>query len=335
MSWYFDLLEKKARAKQMGMLSAQRMFEPDPQERFNTVTELLGQNAKPAQIGELGELGQFSLPLSTAQEGTGYLGGDKGTPDQAKLYSGLLSAGYSKPEASGMLNLLSGDKQKPTTLMQNLSAAGVDLQSAEGQQTMLDAVMKPQTQVSFGGMAGSMWTPKQVESAGLPKDTVVTTDRYGKPQILNKEKYSQPQILSGGFATRMHTATNTFKELMDGGFDPSGVIQNIDAFGMPDVAANYMRSSEGQQYRQAQENWITANLRKESGAAIPPEETDREIKKWFPQPGDTPATIAKKSQSRKDAQRAMEKSAGGSYQELLDQAESDRLSELRSKHGAN
>jgi hypothetical protein len=96
-----------------------------------------------------------------------------------------------------------------------------------------------------------------------------------------------------------------------------------------------MRTPEGQRYRQAQVNWITANLRKESGAAIPETETEREIKKWFPQPGDEKDTIKQKARSRKDAERAMQKSAGGAYQELLDKAQSDRLSELRAKHGTN
>jgi hypothetical protein len=296
---------------------------------------LLGSPAQQAVIAPLGE--RMNIQLQGAREGSGFLGSGRGVEAQTRLTEGLQQAGYSTQQIQSLLSPAQTAQTaiKPTTLMQNLQAAGVNLETPEGQEKMLEAVMKPQTQIMVGGGVGSIWTKEQVKESGLPTGSVVTVDRYGKPQILTKEKYTQPQILSGGFATRMNTAGADIEKIMATGFDPSGVVQNIDIFGMPDVLANYMRSPEGQQYRQAQVNWITANLRKESGAAIPETETEREIKKWFPQPGDDKDTIKQKARSRKDAERAMQKSAGGAYQELLDKAQSDRLSELRSKHGAN
>lgn len=292
---------------------------------------ILGSASQDAIIAPLGS--RMNVQLQGAQPGSGYLGSGKGVEDQANAMAGLLRAGYSPQEASGLLSAATEQQAEPTTLMQNLQAAGVDLASEEGQKTMLDALMKPQTQVNLGaGGAGAIWSKDQVKAAGLPDDAVVTQDRYGKPQILRAEKYTQPQILSGGFATRMATATEEIDNVMASGFDPAGIVQNIDMFGVPGIAANYARSPEGQRYRQAQENWITANLRKESGAAIPEAETEREIKKWFPQPGDSVAVIAQKARARKDAQRSMIKSAGGAYQELKDQAEKERLKELRAKH---
>jgi len=305
--------------------------ERNRKERAKAARGLLGKSAQP-QV--LGELGRFTTQLQQAKQGSGLRGSPSSPEAQQNFLLGAMQAGIPQNEAINMMQTGQLEQVKPTNLMQNLTAAGVNLDTSAGQKTMLGAIMKPQTQINMGAGAGTMWTPEQVKQAGLPVNSVVTEDRYGKPQILSKEKYTQPQILSGTYAARMNDATVSIDKIMAGGFDPSGVMQNIDQFGIPNIAANYMRTPEGQQYRQAQENWISANLRKESGAAIPEQEMDREIKKWFPYPGDANKVIVQKSESRKTAERGMQKAAGGSYQELLDKADSDRLSELRGKHGA-
>ena len=71
---------------------------------------------------------------------------------------------------------------------------------------------------------------------------------------------------------------------------------------------------EQQQYRQAQENWVRANLRKESGAAIGAEEMDKEIATYFPMPGNDAATIQQKKVARQVTMDSMRKAAGVSYQ---------------------
>ena len=69
-----------------------------------------------------------------------------------------------------------------------------------------------------------------------------------------------------------------------------------------------------QNAKQAMENWVTANLRKESGAAIPPEEVAREYKKWFPSIGDKPSTIRQKAQARKIAEDNMRATSQGAWE---------------------
>jgi hypothetical protein len=73
-------------------------------------------------------------------------------------------------------------------------------------------------------------------------------------------------------------------------------------------------TSQQQMYRQAQENWVRANLRKESGAAIGKEEMDREIATYFPMPSDSAATIAQKNQARQVTMDAMKMASGNAYQ---------------------
>jgi hypothetical protein len=69
-------------------------------------------------------------------------------------------------------------------------------------------------------------------------------------------------------------------------------------------------SSEQQQVDAARKNFITAVLRKESGAAISPTEFYTEAQKYFPQPGDSDQVIKQKSHARETAIKAMEIQAG-------------------------
>ena len=71
-------------------------------------------------------------------------------------------------------------------------------------------------------------------------------------------------------------------------------------------------SGEQQQVEQARRNFISAVLRKESGAAIAPSEYANEEKKYFPQIGDTQKTIDQKQEARRLAIKALEAQAGPS-----------------------
>ena len=307
--------------------------QPAKERQAKRIEGLLGEAPQEAVIGELG---RFGVNLQPAQPGSGFLGSDRGAAEQARLLTNLQTTGGLNPQqATGILGALQPQAQKATTLMQNLTAAGVDLNTSQGQAKMLEALMKPQTQINMGAGAGTMWTPEQVKQAGLPADSVVTEDRYGKPQILNKEKYTQAQHLSSGFATRMFTANKELTDVADlfPSFDPTSARFHSNIM-LPDWLSSMGRTSEGQRYKQAQDNWISANLRKESGAVLGEQEIEQERAKWFPAMGDSKDVIGQKTRSRKDAENAMQKASGGAYKELLDKADSDRLSELRDKHGA-
>jgi hypothetical protein len=71
-----------------------------------------------------------------------------------------------------------------------------------------------------------------------------------------------------------------------------------------------MKPEKLQLYEQAKRNFISANLRKESGAAISDAEYANEDKKYFGQPGDTPAVLAQKARSREQAALNLEGEGG-------------------------
>jgi hypothetical protein len=69
-------------------------------------------------------------------------------------------------------------------------------------------------------------------------------------------------------------------------------------------------SEEQQMYQQAKTNFITAVLRKESGATIQPSEFKTEDEKYFPQAGDTSGVLKQKQKARELAIEAMKIQAG-------------------------
>ena len=75
-------------------------------------------------------------------------------------------------------------------------------------------------------------------------------------------------------------------------------------------ALNYFNSPAQQAYMQAKLNFMTATLRKRSGAAISVGEFQNEDKRYFPQPGDSPEVIANKTRAREQEIRSLQVEAG-------------------------
>lgn len=79
-----------------------------------------------------------------------------------------------------------------------------------------------------------------------------------------------------------------------------------------------MKSGERKQFEQAQRNFISAVLRRESGAAISDQEMENESKKYFPQPGDTQQVLAQKKAARDQAVNNLRAEAGGAMTAIAD-----------------
>jgi hypothetical protein len=140
---------------------------------------------------------------------------------------------------------------------------------------------------------------------------------------------TEEQSKARTFYKRMEGATKVFnkpaldakgKPILDANGNPLTVEQVAGkpeigaeiAGALPIVGGVAKRSAESpnrQLYRQAQENWVTANLRKESGAVIGAEEMQQEIKKYFPQLGEGPEVIAQKAEARRIAEEGMKLNA--------------------------
>jgi hypothetical protein len=125
---------------------------------------------------------------------------------------------------------------------------------------------------------------------------------------------TEGQKLSAGFAARMESANRIIAGLEPAGGLPTTMTSLAES--VPFVGGYLQRQAmtpEQQRYKQAADNWIRANLRKESGAAIGEGEMEAEYRTYFPQPGDSPAVIQQKSEARKVTTDAMIKNAGPVY----------------------
>ena len=139
-------------------------------------------------------------------------------------------------------------------------------------------------------------------------------------------KPTESEQKAAGFAQRMELSNQLAKDIENkvaaqqlagkdvGTMYPTARTQ---ALGSVPLVGSYLEnvgsSVQQQLYKQAQENWVRANLRKESGAVIGTDEMKDEIKTYFPQPGDRPEKIAQKQLAREVTQNAMKTAAGKSY----------------------
>lgn len=135
------------------------------------------------------------------------------------------------------------------------------------------------------------------------------------PNNKSAKATTEGEKAAAGYGLRMTEAENVIDEV--GTSDPesqkAGFIERVAGNGL---ISNASRSETRQQYRQGQEDWVRAKLRKESGAAIPTDEMDREIQTYFPQPGDKDAVITQKKQARATAVQAMGIAAGGAEPQM-------------------
>ena len=137
------------------------------------------------------------------------------------------------------------------------------------------------------------------------------------------KKPTESEQKAYGFAQRMELSdqllTNLENQVLKEGQDATALYPTAfsQAAGKVPLIGDYLRtqvtSPVQQQYRQAQENWVRANLRKESGAVIGSEEMADEIRTYFPQPGESAEVIQQKQLARQVTQDAMKTSAGALY----------------------
>ena len=169
--------------------------------------------------------------------------------------------------------------------------------------------------------------------------TIPVMTAAGTPFEGAGSKPTEDQSKSAGFAFRMKQSTNIFNQpAVDKTGEPildpktgkpvtleqaygqpgkyQAIMRAIPSAGLTTGLANVSEDVGRQQYRQAQENWVTANLRPESGAVIGVEEMEKEITKYFPQTNDAPKTIEQKARARRDTELAMTVRAGPAYKQI-------------------
>lgn len=153
--------------------------------------------------------------------------------------------------------------------------------------------------------------PQQAPQVG-PVSQQPGMPTVGAPIQVTEPKVNDAQNLSAGYAQRMMEAEDIFSQPAVGDA-AKNYWQNARA-GVPYVG-NYLTSPEYQKFDQAKRNFTTANLRKESGALIGPEEFSNANTQYLPQPGDSPEVLEQKKKNRATVIGAMKQNAGKAFKE--------------------
>lgn len=138
-----------------------------------------------------------------------------------------------------------------------------------------------------GGFTPTYTAPEKVAT---PKDPKVTADERS----------------AAGYLRRMVNADTQYGE----GVAPRGIIAQTAIDVLPDNWANTFNDDDRRAAENYADEFIRAKLRKESGAAIPPEERAQEYPVYFPMPGDEAADLERKAGLRRVAIEGMRFAAG-------------------------
>jgi hypothetical protein len=194
------------------------------------------------------------------------------------------------------------------------------------------APAQPMAQPTAQPMAGQRVQPTQpsyTPLAGLsPKAQQEVAKAAAIEQIVPKP-LTESQGNATAYGMRMAEANKILTDLEKKGVTNTGAIRSAvgGAVGLTPFVGEKLESAvnatmnplpsvlggpsnEQQLTDQARRNFITAVLRKESGASISPSEFANEEKKYFPQIGDTDQAIAQKQAARNLAIKAMGIQAG-------------------------
>ena len=156
------------------------------------------------------------------------------------------------------------------------------------------------------------------------------SDVERKKKSLDPKEYSGEQAKAAAFANRMRESTRVIEETLPENAGkaktgPAGYLESflaaIPSAGITDqLGKGIVKMSsnpEEQQYLNAAQNWIRANLRKESGAVIGEQEMKDEYATYFPTPGDSKEVIERKRQARLETEKGMIAQTGGAFSVLF------------------
>jgi len=125
------------------------------------------------------------------------------------------------------------------------------------------------------------------------------------------EKPKESQFKAATFSNRIEQAELDFGALEGVGYNRADKTSAAETF-LPEA----LKSDEAKRQEQAERNFVTAVLRRESGAAISDQEFDTAEKQYFPRVGDTPNVLEQKRRNRAIVLENMKREAGAAFQPL-------------------
>jgi hypothetical protein len=145
---------------------------------------------------------------------------------------------------------------------------------------------------------------------GSPEATELLGQGWRVRETAADRPPSQAQYLAGGYGGRMVQAEEVFARLTDDINEMHPWKFKAEQL----VDEPYLQSDLMQSYMQAARNFINAQMRRESGAAIAPHEFENANKQYLPLPGDSEETSRQKAANRQYVTHTMVRSAGPAYE---------------------
>lgn len=162
---------------------------------------------------------------------------------------------------------------------------------------------KPAEPRLYDGPEGPVWIAPP--GGGQPGQTMPVMGPDGKPIAAKKrnQPVTEAQAKAKLYVGMMDDAEQAISGLK---FDPTSMknqtevaLARGDVPMIPKVLQNSVAAKEAQLYAQSTFQWTEAVLRQLTGAAAPEGEVWRQVKTYWPQPGDSKEVIQRKAQARK------------------------------------
>lgn len=178
--------------------------------------------------------------------------------------------------------------------------------SGTGQISIVDTAPKEVKRTAESDVAEREKIANQRGLQGADRDFYILN---GKLPTSGEKALTEGQANAGLYADRMREAENILSnpEYLNDVTVVNKGLGSIPVFGTRLASTNY------QLFEQAKENFLTAVLRRESGATITPPEWERGEKQYFPQPGNPPELIAQKAKTRATALQGIANAGGAAY----------------------
>lgn len=135
-------------------------------------------------------------------------------------------------------------------------------------------------------------------------------DPSGKEPGTKEFKPTEFQSKSAGFLGRMLRADKAWAGIDAQDKGPRGIVRQWFHEKHPDIENTFMNNELRQKADQNVQDFISATLRQESGAAINAGEFDRQFRIFFPMPGDGPKVLKQKAEARAQAIAGFRVAAG-------------------------
>ncbi len=270
-------------------------------------------NAPPTPQDPNAGNGQLIASLAGSFNKLGTVGGRTSDMSDVQRYADVLDKSKAARDQTA-----NGQASKRQQIL--LSLAQLKDKGAQQQNSMQQAMAMNQTKQDFD-------TKRDAEKFQRDKDLIGLKQSGEKDLALAKlenspEKAPKPatadERTSALFSARAKDAANLAKQIEDSGYQPSSYGAALRTTDLP-VVGMVGANSDDRSYNQAKRSFISAVLRKESGAAISNQEYANEGKKYFPEPGDGPQQIAQKAAERDRAIQTLISASGPAYNPSIQQ----------------